>query len=57
MSDKKNVGAGFGVMLLRDGKVLLGRRHDDEEKADSLLHGAGTWTMPGGKFYYIFSVL
>jgi 8-oxo-dGTP diphosphatase len=52
MSDKKRVGAGFGVMLLKDGKVLLGRRHDDPEKADSLLHGAGTWTMPGGKFEF-----
>ncbi len=52
MSDKKRVGAGFGIMLLRDGKVLLGRRHDDPEKADSLLHGAGTWTMPGGKFEF-----
>jgi 8-oxo-dGTP diphosphatase len=51
-SDKKKVGAGFGVMLLRDGRVLLGRRHDDPEKADSLLHGAGTWTMPGGKFEF-----
>jgi 8-oxo-dGTP diphosphatase len=48
MSEKK-VGVGFGVMLLRDGKVLLGKRHDDPEKASSLLNGAGTWTMPGGK--------
>ena len=48
----KKVGAGFGVMLLRDGKVLLGRRHVDPGKADSLLHGAGTWTMPGGKFEF-----
>ena len=52
MSEKKRVGAGFGVMLLRDNKVLLGRRHVDPEKADSLLHGAGTWTMPGGKFEF-----
>lgn len=36
-------------MLLRDGKVLLGRRHEDPEKADSQLNGAGKWTMPGGK--------
>jgi 8-oxo-dGTP diphosphatase len=48
MSDKK-VGVGFGVMLLKDGKVLLGKRHEDPEKADSLMNGAGTWTMPGGK--------
>jgi 8-oxo-dGTP diphosphatase len=49
MKDKKNPGVGFGVMLLKDGKVLLGKRNDDPEKASSLLHGEGTWTMPGGK--------
>ena len=52
MPGEKGIGAGFGIMLLRGGKVLLGRRHDDVEKADSLLHGAGTWTMPGGKFEF-----
>lgn len=36
-------------MILRDNKVLLGKRHDDPIKADSDLHGEGTWTMPGGK--------
>lgn len=46
---KKRVGVGFGVMILRDDKVLLGHRHEDAEKADSALHGEGTWTMPGGK--------
>lgn len=45
------VGIGFGVMILKDGKLLLGRRHDDPDKADSLLKGAGTWTMPGGKLH------
>lgn len=49
---KKKVGAGFGVMLLRDGKILLGQRHADPEKASSELHGEGTWTMPGGKFEF-----
>lgn len=48
MIDKK-IGVGFGVMLMRGNKILLGRRHDDPEKADSLLNGAGKWTMPGGK--------
>ena len=43
------VGAGIGIMILRDGKILLGKRHDDPEKADSALHGEGTWSMPGGK--------
>ncbi|MBR9676729.1 NUDIX domain-containing protein [Candidatus Woesearchaeota archaeon] len=46
---KEKVGVGFGVMLLKDNKVLLGKRHEDPEKASSLLKGAGAWTMPGGK--------
>ncbi len=50
--EKKKVGAGFGVMLLRGGKVLLGRRHSDPAKADSELHGEGSWTMPGGKLEF-----
>lgn len=48
--EKKKVLAGFGVMMMKDGKVLLGKRHDDPEKASSALRGEGTWTMPGGKF-------
>ena len=43
---------GFGVMILKDEKILLGKRNDDAEKADSALHGEGTWTMPGGKLDY-----
>jgi len=46
---KKVANAGIGVMLLKDGKVLLGKRNDDSIKADSLLHGEGAWTCPGGK--------
>ncbi len=49
--EKKKVGVGFGVMILKDNKVLLGRRHEDPKKADSELHGEGTWTMPGGKMH------
>ena len=45
----KKIGVGFGVLFLRDGKVLLGHRHSDPAKADSALHGEGAWTMPGGK--------
>jgi 8-oxo-dGTP diphosphatase len=52
MADDRKIGVGFGVMLLRDGKVLLGKRHDDPEKASSLLNGAGKWTMPGGKLHF-----
>lgn len=50
--EKKKVGAGFGVMMLKKGKILLGKRHTDPEKADSELHGEGTWTMPGGKLEF-----
>lgn len=45
----ERMGIGVGIMVLKDGRVLLGRRNDDPEKADSLLHGEGQWTMPGGK--------
>lgn len=45
----KKMGMGFGVMILRDNKVLLGQRHPDPVKADSVMRGEGTWTMPGGK--------
>jgi len=47
--ENKKVGTGIGVMLLRNGKVLLGKRNIDPKKADSKLHGEGTWTMTGGK--------
>jgi 8-oxo-dGTP diphosphatase len=50
--ETKKVGAGFGVMLLKNNRVLLGKRNDDVEKADSALRGEGTWTMPGGKLEY-----
>ncbi len=46
------MGIGFGVMILKDGKVLLGQRHFDAVKADSAMHGEGTWTMPGGKLHF-----
>lgn len=47
--ESKKIGAGFGVMLLKNNKILLGRRNSDPQKASSALHGEGTWTMPGGK--------
>jgi 8-oxo-dGTP diphosphatase len=52
MAEDRKIGVGFGVMMLRSGKVLLGKRHDDPEKASSLLNGAGKWTMPGGKLHF-----
>ena len=39
MTENNNVGVGFGVMILKDGKILLGQRHEDPNKADSELHG------------------
>ena len=50
--ENKKVGVGFGVIILKDNKILLGLRNDDAKKADSELHGEGTWTMPGGKLEY-----
>jgi 8-oxo-dGTP diphosphatase len=53
MSDiKLKPGVGVGVMILNESRILLGRRNDDPEKADSDLHGEGTWTMPGGKLEF-----
>jgi 8-oxo-dGTP diphosphatase len=52
VNDKPRPGVGIGVMLKRDNTVLLGHRHPDPEKAKSLLNGADTWTMPGGKVRY-----
>lgn len=49
---KPKPGVGFGVMILKGKKILLGKRNDDPEKASSLLHGEGTWTMPGGKLHF-----
>ncbi len=43
---------GIGVMLLRENKILLGKRNDNPEKASSELKGEGTWTMPGGKIHF-----
>jgi len=61
MSSKKNTivvkrpGTGFGVMILKNGKILLGKRNEDPNKAESELHGEGTWTMPGGKLEFLES--
>lgn len=49
MSEGKKMGVGVGVMILREGKILLGKRHEDLAKSASVLHGENTWTMPGGK--------
>ncbi|MFH1188230.1 MAG: NUDIX domain-containing protein [bacterium] len=49
---EKKIGVGFGIMVVQDKKILLGKRHEDPKKASSLLNGAGTWTMPGGKLHF-----
>ena len=49
VEQNKKVRVGIGVMIMQDGKILLGKRHEDPEKADSELNGMNTWTMPGGK--------
>jgi len=50
--ENKKPKVGFGVMILKNGRVLLGKRHEDPEKASSELKGEGTWTMPGGKLHF-----
>ena len=50
--ETKHVRVGFGIMVVRAGKVLLGKRGEDPAKADTELHLEGTWTMPGGKLEY-----
>ncbi len=52
MTEEKKIGTGIGIMVLKNGKVLLGKRHEDPEKASSELEGAGKWTMPGGKLHF-----
>lgn len=52
MAENTKVGVGFGVMIFREGKILLGQRHIDPAKADSELHGEWTRTMPGGKMHF-----
>ena len=47
--EKKRVGAGFGVILEKNGHIVLGRRHPDPDKADSAFRSAGEWCLPGGK--------
>jgi 8-oxo-dGTP diphosphatase len=39
---------GVAVIVVRDGRVLLGRRKN--------AHGAGTWALPGGHLEYFESI-
>ncbi len=49
---KRHIGAGCGVIIIKDQKILLGLRNSDPLLADSELHEEGTWTMPGGNIEY-----
>lgn len=44
MNDKQQVRVGVGIMILRDGKVLLGLRKG--------AHGEGEYSFPGGGLEY-----
>jgi 8-oxo-dGTP diphosphatase len=46
---KKKPGAGVGIMIMKEGKVLLGQRHEDHAVAKNNFMAEGTWTFPGGK--------
>ncbi len=52
MAGDRRVGAGVGVILVREGEMLFGKRNGDPKKADSELRAEGTWTLPGGKIEY-----
>ncbi|MFT5749975.1 MAG: 8-oxo-dGTP diphosphatase [Ancylomarina sp.] len=44
LSTKGTVGVGIGVAVIKEGKVLLGKRKN--------AHGEGTWAFPGGHLEY-----
>lgn len=50
--NKKNIGSGCGVIIIKDNKLLMGLRNTDVEKADSEMHEEGTWSLPGGNIEY-----
>jgi ADP-ribose pyrophosphatase YjhB (NUDIX family) len=49
---EKNIGVGVGVILLKDNKILLGKRNEDYGKSSFKLNAACTWTLPGGRLEY-----
>lgn len=46
---EERVQVGTGVMIVKDGKVLLGKRSYTDEKKALGIKGDGEWTFPGGK--------
>lgn len=47
MSDTPQIRVGIGVMIIRDGKILLGKRKN--------AHGDGEYAFPGGHLEYMES--
>lgn len=49
----KIIRTGCGVLIFDEkNRLLMGRRNDDPELADSELKEEGTWTLPGGNLEY-----
>lgn len=53
MSDQsvQAIGVGVAVIIVRDGRVLLGQRHSDPAKGAGSFRGQGAWCLPGGKVH------
>ncbi len=51
MDQEYQIKIGMGIMIFKDGKVLLGRRIGKSE------NGVGEWAFPGGKLDYMESVI
>jgi len=49
MNEEKRPKVGIGVMIFKDGKVLVGKRKNS--------HGAGEYAWPGGHLEYMESIL
>ena len=49
MNRQNQAKVGVGVIIIRDGRILLGERHGS--------HGAGTWALPGGHLEFGESIL
>ena len=52
----KQVRVGIAILVIRDGKVLLGHRAE-KAKDTGGIYEPGTWTLPGGKQEYGETVL
>ncbi len=49
MGNENSVKVGIGVMIIKDGKVLLGKRKG--------AHASGVYALPGGHFEYMESIV